>query len=858
MSTLPIRLLLAEDNPADVELGLRELRRAGLQIAHQIADTEEAFAAALRGFAPDIVLSDFSMPSFDGMQALRLTREISPDTPFIFVSGTLGEDYAIRALKNGATDYVLKTNLVRLPASIERALVEAKERRARQRAEAGLRRAQVMAKLAHVITAPGGAFESWSDSLPPLIGVEPQHMPRTTREWLDILHPDDRELFRRKSIEADETGTRVDVDYRLRRDDGVWIHVRQAIEPLGLQAGADQSSRWFNTLQDVTDQKQAEEAVTRLNRVYAMLSGVNALIVRARSRDELFRDACRIAVEDGKFPLAWIGLVDQAKALIEPVAWDGDAAEDYLSKMPMAMQGEGMAGRAVREGIALIANDVESDPQIVIKDEALARGFRSLVVLPLRVAGTSVGVMALYAEQRGFFDDQEMKLLNELAGDISFAIDHIGKAEKLEYLAYFNPLTGLANRMLLMDRLAQALAANPAGSKVALALVNIERFKTINDTLGRKTGDALLAQMAQRLVGLAGDPSRVAHIGGDQFCVMIPGVKIEEKVARIIEDGFARVEGAPFRPDGAELRIAIRSGIALYPNDGADADSIFRNAEAALKKAKSSGEKYLFYTEKMTERIAERLSFENKLRHAIEKEEFVLHYQPKVDVAHRRIVGVEALIRWQGPDGLIPPLSFIPLLEETGLITQVGAWALKRALLDHRRWTEQGLPAPRVAVNVSPLQLRQRNFVDVVGQAIASGAAPAGLDLELTESLIMEDIEANIGKLNSIRGLGVNIAIDDFGTGYSSLGYLARLPVQALKIDRSFISAMDKDPNAMTLVATIISLAHSLHLKVIAEGVETESQANTLRGLQCDELQGYLFSKPLPIEGITALLRKGI
>ncbi len=363
--------------------------------------------------------------------------------------------------------------------------------------------------------------------------------------------------------------------------------------------------------------------------------------------------------------------------------------------------------------------------------------------------------------------------------------------------------------------------------------------------------------MAERLVRLAGDASRVAHIGADQFSVMIPGVKVEEKVARIIDDGFAQVEGTAFHPDGADLRIAIRSGIALYPNDGADADSIFRNAEAALKKAKSSGEKYLFYTEKMTERIADRLALENKLRQAIERQEFVLHYQPKVDVAHRRIVGVEALIRWQSPDGLVPPLSFIPLLEEMGLITQVGTWALKRALLDHRGWTQQGLPAPRVAVNVSPLQLRQRNFVEVVAQAIAEAPMPTGLDLELTESLIMEDIEGNIGKLNSIRALGADIAIDDFGTGYSSLGYLTKLPVQALKIDRSFISAMGKDADAMTLVATIISLAHSLRLKVIAEGVETERQAHTLRELQCDQLQGYLFGKPLPLEGITALLRKG-
>jgi EAL domain-containing protein (putative c-di-GMP-specific phosphodiesterase class I) len=261
----------------------------------------------------------------------------------------------------------------------------------------------------------------------------------------------------------------------------------------------------------------------------------------------------------------------------------------------------------------------------------------------------------------------------------------------------------------------------------------------------------------------------------------------------------------------------------------------------------------------MTERIAEKLSLESKLRQALEKEEFVLHYQPKVDLQTRAIVGVEALIRWQSPErGLVPPLQFIPLLEETGLIQQVGSWALRRASLDHRAWAEQGLKAPRVAVNVSPIQLRQRNFVEVIEQAIMEGLAPTAIDLEITESLIMEDIQGNIEKLNAVRALGVNIAIDDFGTGYSSLGYLAKLPVQALKIDRSFINTMSKDPNAMTLVSTIISLAHSLRLKVIAEGVETEEQANFLRLLRCDEMQGYLFSKPLPVDGLVGLLRKSL
>jgi EAL domain-containing protein (putative c-di-GMP-specific phosphodiesterase class I) len=372
--------------------------------------------------------------------------------------------------------------------------------------------------------------------------------------------------------------------------------------------------------------------------------------------------------------------------------------------------------------------------------------------------------------------------------------------------------------------------------------------------IGRQEGDLLLASMAARLVGLAGNANRVARVGADRFAVIIPEVRKEARIARIIDDGFAKVEGEPFQVGDTELRVAIRSGVAIYPNDGADADSLFRNAEAALKKAKATGDKYLFYTQRMTERFAERLSLENKLRQAVERQEFVLHYQPKLALADGSIVGVEALIRWQTPQGLVRPDQFIPLLEETGLIVQAGAWALRRAALDHRSWSEQGLRAPRIAVNVSPVQLRG-NFIEMLKAALAEGVAPAGIDLEITESLIMEDIAGNIAKLKAVRELGVNIAIDDFGTGYSSLGYLAKLPVQSLKIDGSFISTMEQDANAMTLVSTIISLAHSLRLKVTAEGVRTESQAKMLRLLHCDEMQGYLFGRPLALAATTELLR---
>src|SRR6266849_5507364 len=726
-------------------------------------------------------------------------------------------------------------------------------------------RAQVMAKIAHVVTGPDGSFERWSETLPQLIGVDPAQMPRSTREWLEILHPDDRERFRATAIEAGRKGARADVEYRLRRADGGWSRVRQVVEPLQSQADAEGATRWFSTLQDVTEHRLAEEKILRLTRVYAVLSGINALIVRVRDRDELFREACRIAVEAGQFKLAWLGVVDREAARVKPVAWHG-GEEDYFQLMPLALNESdperyGLAGRAIRERRAMVVEDMAKDPRILLRREALKRGFHSLVVLPLLVSDQAVAVLALYATEVGFFDEEEMKLLLELSGDISFALDHIAKAEKLDYLAYYDSLTGLANRTLFHERLVQYVsAAQSQKSGLAVAVVDVDRFKIINDSLGRQAGDELLRQIAERIEGHAG-PIRMARISADRFAIVRSGVSSESEVARLIEQWLAECFGPPYVVSGTELRVSAKAGIALFPNDGADADALFQNAEAALKKAKATGERYLFHTQQMTERIGENLALENKLRQALEKEEFVLHYQPKVDTATRRIDSVEALIRWQSPDlGLVPPMQFIPLLEETGLILEVGAWALGRAVMDHRTLMEQSSPAPRIAVNVSPVQLRKRDFVASVEEALRPGADLPGIDLEITESLVMEDIEANMKKLEAVRVLGVSIAIDDFGTGYSSLGYLAKLPVHSLKIDRSFIITMLKDPAIMTLVSTIISLAHSLNLKVVAEGVDSEDQASALKRLGCDQMQGFLFSKPVDFDEITVLLgkRKGV
>ena len=859
-----LRILLVEDAADDAELVLLELRRSGLQADPRVVDSEKAFVDALREFKPEVILSDFSMPGFAGMAALARAREICPDTPFIFVSGTIGEESAIDAVKSGATDYVLKNNLVRLPPAVERALREGKERAARRKTEGELealreRLRSIVSTLPDVVWSvaiPSREILYVSPATATVFGRTQKEVYETRMVWGEPIHPQDRPrmmaLWQNAAVDD-----MFDEEYRIVKPGGEirWIQGR------GRFAGdaAGNIVRIDGISRDITERREHERKLTRLSRVHAVLSAINLAIVRVHGRDELFRDVCRIAVGAGQFRMAWAGVVDYEAMQVKPVAWDGDV-RGFFDTAPLALTetrtgGRGLVGQAVREKRPVISNDIQNDPQRMMKKECLQRGINSLAALPLVVGGAAVGVLALYAGEVGFFDGEELALLVELAGNISFGLEHIESEKKVRYLAYYDSLTGLANRTLFLERLAEYVStAGREQHQLALVIVNIERFKTINDTFGRQFGDALLKQVVGRLLDLAKDPNRVARVGADHFAVVVPDLKHEESLIRGLEQGSRCIDGDPYAVAGTELRISTRSGVALFPGDGSDADTLFRNAEAALKKS-SSGERYLFYTKQMTERMAEKVALENKLRQALEKDEFVLHYQPKVDVATRRLVSAEALIRWRSPElGLVAPLEFIPLLEETGLILRVGAWALKRASLDHRGWVEQALKAPRIAVNVSPIQLRQRNFVDVLKQAIIGGVAPPGIDLEITEGVVMEDIQSNIEKLTSVHALGVNIAIDDFGTGYSSLGYLAKLPVQSLKIDRSFIIAMVEDPDTMTLVSTIISLAHSLRLKVVAEGVDSEDQAKHLRLLQCDEMQGYLISRPLPRDDLTALL----
>jgi diguanylate cyclase (GGDEF)-like protein len=473
------------------------------------------------------------------------------------------------------------------------------------------------------------------------------------------------------------------------------------------------------------------------------------------------------------------------------------------------------------------------------------------VILPLIVSGEAVGSLSLYASEKDFFHEEELNLLSELTGDIAFAIDHIDKKERLTYLAYYDSLTGLANGSLFIERAAKYMRrAAAAGQQLAMVLIDLERFKNINDSLGRPAGDILLKKVAEWLTHRMGNPELLARVDADHFAVMLPELETDDKLVELIENLLADFLEHPFSLDEAAFRIGIKIGIALFPDNGDDAEILFRCAEAALNKAKAGGHRYLFFTQNMTESAAAKLSLENQLRQAFDNEEFVLYYQPKVDITSGKVTGAEALLRWIDPrTGLVPPDRFIPLLEETGLIHKVGRWVLRKAIEDYLHWRAAGLSPVRIAVNVSPLQLRNINFIDEIKDVITRDPhAAAGLELEITESVIMHDVEHNFISLQAIRDLGVTIAIDDFGTGFSSLSYLATLPVDTLKIDRAFVIAMTVESQGLSLVSTIINLAHSLKLKVVAEGVETEEQARTLRLLNCDEMQGFLFSKPVPIE----------
>lgn len=486
--------------------------------------------------------------------------------------------------------------------------------------------------------------------------------------------------------------------------------------------------------------------------------------------------------------------------------------------------------------------------------EALRAGAFDYVMKPFELRLVEAAVQralkqsSLLQEKRRYKDQLE-KLLGERTAEVN-------------RLAYYDTLTGLPNRTLFKDRLEQAVVvAQRAVELLGILFVSVNQLKTVNETLGHLPGDLLMKQVGARLRSCVTEGETVARFGGDEFAVILTQIDGAKDVVEII-GSLREALRVPFDLNGQELFVTTSVGASLFPHDGQESQTLLKNTGSALYRAKKAGgDNYRFYTEDMNSKAAKQFALEASLRHAIDNEEFVLHYQPRMATDSLKVVGVEALVRWHHPQlGLIPPLEFIPLSEENGLILPIGEWVLRNACRQNREWQERGFAAMRVGVNVSARQFQQEDFAEVVCQVLEeTGLAPEYLDLELTESSIMSNAQATIEVLTRLKAMGVTISIDDFGTGFSSLSYLKRLPINTLKIDQSFIRDVTTDPDDAALVMAIVTLAHNLRLQVIAEGVETEEQLKFLRLLRCDEVQGYLFSKPLPAELLqqSLLLRSG-
>jgi diguanylate cyclase (GGDEF)-like protein len=433
----------------------------------------------------------------------------------------------------------------------------------------------------------------------------------------------------------------------------------------------------------------------------------------------------------------------------------------------------------------------------------------------------------------------------------------VRRQEHLYRLAHYDALTGLPNRLLFRDRLDQALAqAQRHEHRVAVMLLDFDRFKAINDTLGHSAGDALLCALGQRLAQCVRDGDTVARFGGDEFTVLLPDLRHLDNAALVAQKILDALQ-QPFTLSGHEVFITASIGLALYPGDP-DSEALIQHADTAMYKAKEDGGNgYRFYTAEMTSADLRRLSLETQLRKAVERDELVLHYQPQAELAGGRILGAEALLRWQHPEhGLLAPGEFIPLAEETGLIVPIGAWVLHAACAQNRAWQEAGLAALRVAVNVSGRQLHHGGLLENVYAALEGAHLDSQwLEIELTEGILMQDTQSTLRVLNELNATGVPISIDDFGTGYSSLSYLKRFPIDMLKIDPSFVRDLAADPDDAAIVKAVIALAHSLGLKAIAEGVETGEQLDFLRRHGCDAVQGYCLSRPLPAAAFADFLR---
>jgi diguanylate cyclase (GGDEF)-like protein/PAS domain S-box-containing protein len=646
-------------------------------------------------------------------------------------------------------------------------------------------------------------------------GYAPQELLLNGRlSYEEITHPEDRQSVRNAIRAALAQQRRFDVEYRIRHADGGvrWVWERG----IGICDANGRITVLEGIIEDITGRMESQRALREAERRYHSLFD-NAI-------EGIFR-----TTPDGQY-------LDANPALARIY---GFATPQELIDSLRDIQSQLYVDPTRREEFMRI-----------IKARGAISGFES------QVYRRNGDVIWISENARAVFGSDGGVLHYE--GTVEDVTDRRLYQARIEQQANYDTLTGLANRSLLNDRLQQAIfAAASYGARLAVVFVDLDRFKYINDSLGHDVGDRLLQVMAERLKASVREFDTVARLGGDEFVLLINGQAGPDSVATVME-GLMREVAAPWRHAQADFEVTCSVGVALYPDDGNDAATLLKHADSAMYRAKEHGRNnFQFFTDDLNAMMKERLELESNLRRALERGQFELHYQPRIDLVTRRVIGCEALIRWQLTGGGVPPSRFIPVAEEIGLIGPIGEWVLQTACAQNKRWQDAGLPPSVVSVNVSPRQFRRDDLLATIARTLATtGLDPRYLEIELTESTVMQDGERMVETLYAIKNLGVKISVDDFGTGYSSLSYLKRFPVDRLKVDRSFVQDIATDADDAAIVRTIIALGHNLGLKVLAEGVETEEQIEFLRANGCDELQGYYFSRPVSAWRMAKLLAR--
>lgn len=812
---LPL-IIVVDDDPM-----LRMLMRESLEqsdfIVAEACDGKEALDL-FNELHPDIVLLDVEMPVMGGYTACAEIRSLDSGkhTPIIMVTGLEDTESVDRAYQVGATDFITKPinwailgHRVRYILRGARLFNELKDNKHR------LATAQRIARMGNWEWDIEEDIFYWSDELCDIFATKVENNVSSPDSFINCIHEDDKEIVRNALAKKKP----YDIEFRIPAANGtIRIFHNQA------EVAMDEEGkliRVFGIIQDITGRRQAEQREARLGRILNA-SGSEILVFNGETL--CIMEANLGAQRNTGYSLDELATMNPLDLMVET-----DSA--YFDSLILPLRDK-------------------SQDQVVFE-------------MDLRRKDSSTYTAELC-----------LQLSHMETPSVFFAvIQDITERKKIEerirHLAYYDKLTDLPNRGLFTEILNQAIRyAQRYSKRIATLFLDLDRFKQINDTLGHSVGDALLKEVAERLKPCLRSSDSVARLepenkldlvsrfGGDEFLMLLTELKKVEDAAVIARRILAVFE-TPFNCAGHEFRITVSIGISVFPDDGDNPEDLVKNADSAMYHAKKEGRNnFQFYNESMNVRSLQKFTMEADLRKALEREEFILHYQPQVDIKTGRIVGAEALIRWMHPErGLISPVDFIPLAEETGLILSIGDWVMRTACAQQQAWVSEGYDALRVSVNLSIKQLRQNTIIELINRLKASKEIDTNyLELELTESAIMQDAVENIKLLNTIKGMGIRLSIDDFGTGYSSLSYLQRLPLDTLKIDRSFINDIATDPDSAAIVKAIISMSRSLHLQVVAEGVETEQQLAFLREHGCDVMQGYYFSKPVPPDEFTKLV----